>query len=64
MTLARRSEKEGPCTMMAKPNMKSSDYDPVSKEVGSNERQPSYKIDKDGVMGEIGHSTSPILLRF
>ena len=44
--------------------MKSSDYDPVFKEVGSNERQQSYKIDKDGVMGEIGQSTSPILLRF
>ena len=30
----------------------------------SNQRRPSYKINKDGIMGEIGHWALPILLRF
>ena len=29
-----------------------------------NERRPSYKINKDGIMGEISHWTLPILFRF
>ena len=28
------------------------------------ERRPSYKINKDGIMGEISHWTLPILFRF
>jgi len=30
----------------------------------SNERRPSYKINKDGIMGEISHWTLPILFRW